>query len=165
MASKISLSLITFVLLAFTKEGLAWQNDFDNYLYRVCSSTQAIYGVKSYHHNGKEDRRWYWKCRAATKQSPFKLAICYWTGYVNNYDDIMDFKCATNFVIRGVYSRHNNGREDRIWRFYCCRATYHYTRNCRRSGFVNGYDGYMNFNANSGHAIVGAFSIHDNGRE
>ena len=176
MASLNSRVLIyTLILFTFTKEGLGWwwnndgpddddtclQNCYDGYLHHECSATQAIYGVQSYHNNYREDRIWNWKCRAASK--PF--THCYWTGYENSYDDFMMFRCATNYVLRGVDSRHNNHHEDRRWKFQCCRATYHYTRNCGLSGFVNGYDGDMDFNAYSGYAIVGAFSIHDNGRE
>lgn len=47
-------------------------------------------------------------------------ANCGWTGFVNNWDAVMNFICSDNRMIAGAYSVHDNGREDRRWDFYCC---------------------------------------------
>lgn len=39
------------------------------------------------------------------------------TGYVNSMDGILDWTCPDGSVMVGAYSYHNNGTEDRRWRF------------------------------------------------
>eukprot|EP00483_Globobulimina_turgida_P010854 UN10875 len=72
----------------------------------------------SYHDNGKEDRRWTFTCGILS--SAHKLVNCGWTGYLNEWDAALNFDCPSNGVIRSIWSRHDNGREDRLWRFECC---------------------------------------------
>ena len=39
------------------------------------------------------------------------------TGYVNGMDAILDWTCPNGSVVVGAYSYHNNGTEDRQWRY------------------------------------------------
>ncbi len=39
------------------------------------------------------------------------------TGYVNGMDAILDWTCPNGSVVVGAYSYHNNGTEDRRWRY------------------------------------------------
>ena len=39
--------------------------------------------------------------------------------WVNEYDKLVDFKCGYDSVITGVYSKHDNDREDRRFRYQC----------------------------------------------
>lgn len=76
------------------------------------------------------------------------------------------FRCPVNYVLAGVSSYHDNGREDRLWNFECCKAADHYTRKCEIStDYVNVWDGDMDYSATNGFVFVGAFSYHDNGAE
>jgi hypothetical protein len=43
------------------------------------------------------------------------------TGYVNNFDAAFTFSCPSKYYLAGVHSYHDNGTEDRRFRFYCCR--------------------------------------------
>lgn len=138
-------------------------NCYDGSLYEQCNSRSAFYRVISYHKNCREDRIWDWRCKTVVKSGSFSQ--CSWTSYQNNWDQPLFFRCPSNQVIRGVSSYHDNGKEDRRWRFQCCKANKHYTRNCKISGYVNSWDGNMDFNAGGNYAIVGAFSYHDNGKE
>jgi hypothetical protein len=45
---------------------------------------------------------------------------CFWTGFVNDWDAVMNYVCPDNRFMAGMYSEHNNGREDRRFQFYCC---------------------------------------------
>jgi len=38
------------------------------------------------------------------------------TGYINDYDGVMDYHVPQGWVIRGAESDHDNHREDRVWR-------------------------------------------------
>lgn len=173
-------SVITFLvlLLACFPSVLGWwcwwncgggcsggclDNCYDGILNEQCDSRSAFYRVRSYHQNCQEDRIWDWYCRRVVKSGYFSQ--CTWTSYQNNFDQPLFFRCPPNQVMRGVYSYHDNGREDRRWRFMCCKANKHYTRNCKISNYVNSWDGDMDFNAGNDYAIVGAFSYHDNGKE
>ena len=48
------------------------------------------------------------------------LSGCVWTGYVNNYNATFTYTCPANAVLAGVGSIHDNGNEDRRFRFLCC---------------------------------------------
>lgn len=45
---------------------------------------------------------------------------CWTTGYVNGWDGVMNYQCPGNSVMSGMYSVHDNGKEDRIFKFICC---------------------------------------------
>ena len=77
----------------------------------------------------------------------------------------MFFVCDGNKYIGGVESYHDNGREDRRWKFTCCSAAGHKTYGCYNTGYVNEFDKPMNFQAGYGEVITGVYSYHDNGRE
>ena len=141
---------------------VGYQNDWDGNLYVDCHLKQALHGVQSYHDNGREDRRWHFMCRNVVSV-PF--SHCYWTGYENGWDAPLLFQCGVNYVMTGVSSYHDNGREDRRWRFKCCRANGHYTKSCGLTGFINNWDAYMNHYARHNTVFTGLFSFHDNGRE
>lgn len=40
--------------------------------------------------------------------------------YANNFDQPVAFQCPNGGVMDGVSSYHDNGAEDRRFRFYCC---------------------------------------------
>ena len=98
-----------------------WQNDLDSNLYVNCHNKQAIYGVQSYHTNHHEDRRWHFNCKDLAV-SAITHYICHWTGYKNEFDEPLSFRCPVNYVMTGVSSYHSNHHEDRRWRFKCCSA-------------------------------------------
>merc|ERR1719240_1562929 len=86
------------------------------------------------------------------------------TGWVNNMDGRFDYTCPTNQAIVGFYSYHNNGNEDRKWRFYC--ASFHGVgfRQGAWPGWQTSWDAYWNLNCGHNPAI-GWSSYHDNRRE
>jgi len=82
----------------------------------------AITGAWSQHNNYKEDRLFTFECGELNPK--YKLVSCGWTGYVNNWDGELNFECTNNGLIRSMWSRHDNYKEDRLWRFECCQTAY-----------------------------------------
>ena len=142
---------------AFTQ----WQNGWDRSLKVECPSGRAFYRVKSQHSNGREDRQWEWLCGSVLGT----VGKCVWSGYVNDWDAPLMYMCPTNYLLTGVSSYHDNRREDRRWKFRCCRFSGRSPYNCAVSGWVNGWDGKMDYRTPNGAYLNGAFSYNDNHRE
>ena len=69
---------------------------------------ESIRRIHSIHRNCIEDRIWAFSC-----ESNSAAQVCSWTGFVNSYDNLLNFKCPNNGFISGIYSVHSNKREDR----------------------------------------------------
>ena len=144
----------------FSAEG--YQNNFDQPLHVDCQSKKALSGVRSIYSTPHRDRRFQFLCQSITSYS---FSKCFWTGYENQWDQPLLFQCPTDHVMSGVKSVHNNHREDRLWRFKCCKAPCHQTKSCELSKFINSWRGLINYKAPANKVFVGAFSYHDNGKE
>ena len=94
-----------------------------------------------------------------------KFDHTYWTSYVNDWDRPLFFSCKANYIMCGVESYHDNDKEDRRWKFKCCRAKSHFTRNCELSGYANDFDKAMDFKLDASKVITGAYSWHRNSKE
>ncbi|ESO83343.1 hypothetical protein LOTGIDRAFT_133595 [Lottia gigantea] len=94
-------------------------NPYDGTILFQCPRKGALVGVQSYHSNHHEDRIWSFKCCDVHLT---RGANCLFTkSFVNQYDAVMDYKITpANNYLTGVYSEHNNHREDRVWRFETC---------------------------------------------
>ena len=103
--------LVTFLLCCLAGvRGQDWANDYDGYLYYECPTNQSVTHVISIHDNGPEDRIWAFEC----SPSQFSLETCSWSGYVNDYDEVLVYECSSGAgVIAGMESEHDNGSEDR----------------------------------------------------
>ena len=140
----------------------SYQNNFDGPLKVTCSSGRsAINRIKSVHSNSHEDRRWGFICSKVIK--PAHCFKCKKSGFVNGYHQQIMFNCPANQVLTGVESYHNNGKEDRIWKFTCCESFDHVTMNCELSGFINELDKRMDYTAQNGKVIVGLHSYYSSG--
>ena len=64
-----------------------------------------------------------------------------------------------------MHSYHSDPHEDRRFKFKCCRTSKNCARSCVWTGYVNNWDGYMNYNVPYGYYLTGVNSYHDNGRE
>ena len=103
--------LVTFLLCCLAGvRGQDWANDYDGYLYYECPTNQSVTHVISIHDNGPEDRIWAFEC----SPSQFSLETCSWSGYVNNYDELLVYQCSSGAgVIAGMESVHDDSSEDR----------------------------------------------------
>ncbi|XP_063058125.1 millepora cytotoxin-1-like [Engraulis encrasicolus] len=91
-------------------------NSFDRPFEYICPSNRVISGMGGYHSNSYEDRRWqYWCCGGS-----LRVGSCYWTSYVNYFDEYFNFYVPYGSYITGVSSYHDNGYEDRRFRFRIC---------------------------------------------
>ena len=75
-------------------------------------------GMKSYHDNGREDRRFKF-FYAKIDTNNWELNNCKWNK-MNDWDNKMDYKLTGDQVFAGIKSTHDNGREDREWHAYVC---------------------------------------------
>ena len=129
-----------------TVSGTEYDDDFQ----RGCGGKSALVNVKSRHDNGKEDRSFWFKCKDINND--YRLEQCGWTGWLNSFDGDLDYECPNNGVIRTLQSYHDNHKQDRRWKFECCRLAYndyeyHKMRREPDSDWAGGWDGKFNVNA------------------
>merc|ERR1712055_140585 len=91
-----------------------------------------------------------------------------WLGE-NGWDGTFSKYCPSNQVIVAIKSHHNNKHEDRKWNFYCDRddtaANHIRLGSASLSGYVNNFDGGINYNCPSGRVMTGFYSYHANKQE
>lgn len=139
-------------------------NGFDKKVHFSCNRDYAITGFKSHHHNWHEDRMWRIKC---CRVRGTHLIDQGWSGYANDWDRKLDYKCKSDEVVTGVYSYHNNKREDRRWKFRCAKfgAQPQYHIESSLSGYKNDWDKILAWDAGQNKMITGFHSYHNNHRE
>jgi len=101
--------------------GSMWYSGWSTYdaaLNLVCPDNKVLRYIDSYHDNYTEDRKFKIGCQDFVGGS---TDMCFWTPYVNNLDAAFDFACPSQYVMKGINSYHDNGAEDRRWKYYCCR--------------------------------------------
>ena len=125
--------------------------------------------VSSYHSNKHEDRRFTIVC-AKYKAGGNRMYRqgTQWSGYVNEYDQELNYRCRNGKFIVGIASRHSNKHEDRQFNFNC--AAMSTSKNsaplvpsfCNINGPTN-YD--QPWSLNSLGALIGLTSHHSNQHE
>ena len=90
---------------------------------------------------------------------------CYWTDYVNDFDEPVSSMCSADYAISGIQSYHSNRHEDRRTRFKCCKQQGYKTYSCALTSYLNNYDATLNYNVPQGKVLAGWFSIHSNRKE
>jgi len=137
-----------------------WLNNMDRPIHWAANGHTFVSGLRSFHHNGYEDRRF----------SPLLTNIGttqahkHWSGWVNNFDRYFAYSCPTNYAMTGFISYHHNHYEDRRWRFQCARFHGLGVRRGGWPGWQTNWD--ATFHLSCGHRpAVGFSSYHDNGRE
>jgi len=142
----------------------AWENSWDTALEFDAGIDGMITGLYSVHDNGKEDRRWKFRYGSATGLDCHEQS---WTGWKNDWDGGLSYTCPTNQVLHGIESYHDNGKEDRRWKFQCCRVSSGVSvQKNGWSGYLNDWDRELSYRCPaSNQAIVGLSSYHDNRRE
>ncbi|XP_067906789.1 hemagglutinin/amebocyte aggregation factor-like isoform X2 [Heterodontus francisci] len=98
----------------------AWTNyvnNFDEEFTFTCPFSSIISGMESYHHNKHEDRRWKFYC---CRVNNVCNENCFWTNYLNLFDDYFSWKVPDSTYLVGVSSYHDNYYEDRQWQYQYC---------------------------------------------
>ncbi|KAK3795191.1 hypothetical protein RRG08_056254 [Elysia crispata] len=155
--------IVALMILPVLIVGQGFHSDWDQPFLFECPLGQTLKNIFSVHDNRREDRRWRFGC--ANGPGGSLVGECFWTGYVNGWDAPMNFVCPVNHVISGLQSYHDNGKEDRRFKFKCCHHAGYITYSCSLTGYINSWDGVLNYNVPSGHILAGVASIHDNYRE
>jgi len=141
-----------------------WENSYDRALEFDAGVDGMITGLYSVHNNRREDRIWKVRYGSAAGVDCQEQK---WTNWRNGFDSVLSFTCPTNQVLHGIESYHNNHREDRRWKFQCCRVSSRVSVQRKGwTGYVNDWDRELNYRCpSSDQAIVGLYSYHNNHRE
>jgi len=91
-------------------------NGWDSVMNFKCPNNGVITGALSVHHNHHEDRIWRYRC--CDSEGVFE---CKHRGDINDWDAPMHWTVPDGYVLSGLYSHHDNGREDRRWNPYICK--------------------------------------------
>jgi len=92
-------------------------NKHDEEFKYQCPDNKPMSGVYSAHMDATKDRIFKFKCCDLSKGSLQRMG---WTGWQNDWDKVLDFRC-NNGVLTGVHSIHSNDKEDRRFAFQCSR--------------------------------------------
>ncbi|CAG5115563.1 unnamed protein product [Candidula unifasciata] len=96
----------------------SYLNEFDQVLNFTCPRDYLINGMMSYFDNLYKDRRFLVKC---CRVYPRSTTNCHFTAkFVNDWDKEMNFSMLVGECIKGVYSVHDNRKQDRRWKFNIC---------------------------------------------
>merc|ERR1711959_398856 len=135
-------------------------NGWDGHMNWHTNGHTYVSGLQSWHNNHREDRIF----RPLVTNIGSTQHGRHITGFVNNMDGTFAYTCPTNKAIVGFYSYHNNGNEDRRWRFYCA----HFHGVGFRAGGWPGWQTRMDAHFAIGcgtNPAIGFSSYHDNGKE
>ena len=84
------------------------QNALDNMLIAHCPDGFAATGFRSLSYSTPtRDRQFSVKCCKAATVSK----ICKFSGYINNWDAVMNYNAPNGEIITGIYSHHENSKE------------------------------------------------------
>ncbi|XP_062574151.1 hemagglutinin/amebocyte aggregation factor-like isoform X2 [Saccostrea cucullata] len=156
--------LLAVCLILRFQVAISWKNDWDRPLNFQCPlKTQAIDAVVSYHRNHYEDRRYELHCGDVLKDREVTVN-CEWSGYVNDFDQVVHFQCPGAGYINGMHSYHHNYYEDRRHEFRCCgpKSSNYYYSNCRWTGWLNNFDDPVAYFVPNGYVLRGVNSFHHN---
>jgi len=164
-ALKVFLLLVT-TLKAWTVDSTRtnWVNLWDGWMDWSTENNEMITGLYSQHDNRKEDR--VWKFYRGSASGGVECNSKYWTSdYVNEWDDELSFSCGANEAISGFQSKHDNSREDRRWKIQCCRVTKVQLYDMGLTGYLNNWDGDLDFTCADDEVLIGVYSDHNNRKE
>ncbi|KAK3784011.1 hypothetical protein RRG08_025206 [Elysia crispata] len=161
--SKMIPASLALTIGLYTVVASAYVNNWDQPLLYACHGGQVLKSVHSVHNNRAEDRRWRFTCGSAPAGG--NPTSCYWTGYVNGWDEPVSFMCPADYMIAGVQSYHSNGAEDRRIKFKCCKHNGYKTYSCSLTSYLNGWDRPLDFTVPGDKVLAGWASVHSNGAE
>jgi len=151
-----------------SKQWSTWKNNWDGELSFSCGSNQVLSGIWSKHDNGKEDRRWRFRCCEVSDN--IELINIRKTHDLNDWDDILNFRCGSSEVLLGLESHHHNGYEDRLWKATCVALKESWDNDVvlayrGLTNYVNGWDNYFQSTLETNRLFTGIASVHDNDKE
>jgi len=124
-----------------------------------CGEGKTFSYIRSTHSNKKEDRIWHFSCKSTGTSGS-----CCFSDEVNEWDKPVDFTCPINQVLSGISSRHDNKKEDRLWKFQCCDNNVKLS-GCYYTVYMNDWDKELKLSVSGSKVIHGLYSYHDNKKE
>ena len=93
-----------------------------------------------------------------------QLTSCRWMPQ-NALDQMLIAHCPDGFAVTGFRSlSFSVPSKDRQFSVRCCKSAT-VSKTCKFSGYINGYDAVMNYNAPNGEIITGIYSHHANSKQ
>ena len=83
----------------------------------------------------------------------------------NNWDAQLSKACPTGQGFYRVRSKHDNGREDRRWEFYCRKVVQQGNPTCTKSSYINQFQEFISFMCGKNQYIGAVESYHENSKE
>lgn len=83
----------------------------------------------------------------------------------NKWDGQLSKTCPTGQGFYRVRSKHNNGREDRLWEFYCRKVVQQGSPTCTKSSYINQFQEFISFMCGKNRYIGAVESYHENSKE
>lgn len=130
-----------------------WANGFDDRFTFTCPRNQGMIRVRSKHNSWYEDRLFDFDC----ERNSAITTSCTWSTYKNSMREKLDYTVPDGNVITGIESYHQNGKEDREFKFQYCKVSGSLDH-CHESGYVNNYDKELSYGSSS-KFIVGWKSV------
>ena len=84
----------------------------------------------------------------------------------NGWDAVLNKQCPSGQGFYRVRSKHNNGREDRRWEFYCRQVVQTGNPTCTKtSSYINNFRDAISFMCSKNQYLGAVESYHDNSKE
>lgn len=162
---KVFLLLVTALKAAYRVDSTLtprWVNQYDGKMDWYIGGNNMVTGFFSVHNNYREDRIWKFYYGRASGN-----VACSFTGrlgddYMNAWDGTLSFVCPPNSAINAFKSVHSNQKEDRRWNIGCCKVSGAFLVEDGITGFLNPFDGKLQFKCGSSQVLVGVGSVHNN---
>ncbi|XP_071172822.1 dermatopontin-like [Mytilus edulis] len=158
---EVIISLFIIIFMLHPTNGYVWANTYDKPFEYLCKDGTAISQIHSVHNNHYEDRIFAFQCRVTEIQ---QHTLCNWSQYANAFDQFFSFQCVNHGFITGIQSYHDNGYEDRKFKFHCCEIQEMDVTECYFTN-PNPFDATFTATARENYVFRGVTSIHDNHRE
>ena len=108
-----SLLLLSPLLLSLSLTHASWRELWLPVHFIFCNDGEYFRQVKSYHDNGKEDRRWEIDCGKIASLGD--VGNCHWSPYINTVEEMIAYNCPDDGVLSGWMSYVNTENNDRVF--------------------------------------------------
>ena len=86
--------------------------------------------------------------------------------YQNQWDGVLSQQCPKGYGVYRVKSKHDNGREDRRWEFFCRRVVQGGTTpTCSQTSYINNFRDTISYRCGKNRYMAGVYSYHSNAKE
>jgi len=139
-----------------------WLNGLDREISYMCPHGFTVNAFRSEFHPHEKDRQWKILC---CKVHGASLKYLGWTHLLNHWDGVLDYKLWGNEVMTGLFSVHDNYREDRRWKIHRAKLVAEVTNYpiaSSLSGVKNTFRGHLHWDAGQNGMITGFESYHSN---